>query len=184
MQTQTDAFSSLPIASDEEEETAEMEISYFQSCYPQFSQEYLEKLVNRDIEIFQERMKAFNARPADVPRAGDFIRMLDGELHRIVHCWPKEWGDDATVQTYPGGSFYLGNGYISHSGACNPGVPYEQIKPTNETAMGSCWIFSQDLSGAGRGATAYCRFRVFELVEAKPNDVTGRERRYAEIRGW
>ena len=59
------------------------------------------------------------------PKQGDFVRFADVVLRRISHVWLDENGSPDSIQTSDGGSFYLGDGYLSFSGSLFTSVYYE-----------------------------------------------------------
>ena len=76
------------------------------------------------------------------PRLGDYLILPDGAARRVAHVW-----HDGRVQpTFRGigGSFYLGNEYVSHSGGLEPGIPMERLEMLNETRDGRFWFFHND----------------------------------------
>jgi len=100
----------------------------------------------RDQEILAQRVAILAGRHED-PIVGDFVRMLDGTLRRFTHRWSE--GLQTTVPTLregaePGGSFYLGHGYVSYSGSLDSTVPLTQLELTNETRPGWVWFFHHD----------------------------------------
>jgi hypothetical protein len=68
------------------------------------------------------------------PRIGDYVVFSDGMLHRVSHIW------DDGVQTSRGGSFHLGDGYISFSGGLEPSIPFSDLELTDEKRLGQIWI--------------------------------------------
>ena len=96
------------------------------------------------------------------PRIGDFViphcSFATGKerTERIAH----DWGD-LGVQTAPGGSFYLGEGFVSFSGALNPMISTALLDPTGEIREGWFWFFSRDLRKARNGVKAQAPCRVY-----------------------
>jgi hypothetical protein len=89
----------------------------------------------RDMQIAEDRINLFNDR--DGPRVGDFIIVPGGLYLRFAY----DWGDQIqTTDKQYGGSFHIGNGYVSMSGGLEPGYLKEQIELTNETRRGYFWI--------------------------------------------
>lgn len=123
-------------------------------------------LDQRDVSIVAERMAALDAKPG--PRVGDFVRFSDGTLRRISYRWTDGAGWDGGCQTSDGGSYYLGNGYVSMSGSLHPAVPTEQLTPTGERRDGSVWIFHHDIRQAHNGVDVSVPFRVYEF-DGEPN---------------
>ena len=112
-------------------------------------------LDERDSAIFSERFHAYQ----DIhgPRVGDFVRFADGHLERISHIWPDG------VQTSEGGSFYLGDGYISFSGGLNPLIPSSELEYHADHKRGSVWFFHHDYWQAHNGVNASMDFRVYAV---------------------
>lgn len=115
-----------------------------------------EKLDEWDRAILDERVAAFDARTE--VRTDDFVRHADGVLRQVAYIW----GDDGPVQTCDGGSFYLGNGYVSMSGSLYRGVPMDTLTPTEETRPGAVWFFHHDWHTAHNGVHVQITFRVWE----------------------
>lgn len=90
------------------------------------------------------------------PRVGDFLLFMTGELERFSH----DWGDG--LQTAKGGSFFLNrSGHASFSGALNPYIEVESLKPTKAIVQGSFWFFHHGIPGAGRGVHCELDCRVY-----------------------
>lgn len=112
-------------------------------------------------ELLQIKLAKFNARQG--PRTGDFLRLPEihpklGRYTRLTH----DWGD--TQQTGGmGGSYYLGNGWLSYSGGLDPGIKTADITPQIDEKPGSLWFFDKDISGAGRGVNYTAPMRVFGI---------------------
>jgi hypothetical protein len=108
----------------------------------------------RDAFILAGRKEELDKREG--PRVGDWIRFADGAERRISH----DWGD--SFQYSEGGSFYLGNGYVSFSGGLEPGIPADSLKLTSEVKDGDVWFFHHDYQTAHNGVPATIKFRVYE----------------------
>jgi hypothetical protein len=93
-------------------------------------------LDDRDKAILAARVAAFDS--TEGPRVGDYVRFADGVTRRISWVWPDD------IQTSDGGSFYLGEGYMSFSGALYTSVPTETLTLTKETGDASAWFFHHD----------------------------------------
>ena len=97
------------------------------------------------------------------PRVGDFVILPwsfaphEGRTERISH----DWGEDVGVQTAPGGSFYLGDGFVSVSGAHNPIIFTALLEPTGETRQGWFWFSSGDSRGPGNRIEVQAPCRVY-----------------------
>lgn len=120
----------------------------------------------RDAAILTQRVALLDE--IDGPRVGDFVRYPDWTVRRISHVWDFGDGDDITVQTSNGGSFYLGAGYVSFSGSLFPGIPGSTLTLTDELAMGAVWFFHHDHHRAHNAVQASVPFRVF-ICSMGPN---------------
>jgi hypothetical protein len=116
---------------------------------------------DRDKEIFLRRVQLLDEVPG--PRIGDWIKYADGTILRIGHVWT----DDA-VQPVPGGSFYLGDGYVSFSGSLYRGVPINSLTATSQKRRGRVWFFHDDQSRADNSVHLYAEFRVFRTAYPLP----------------
>ena len=109
----------------------------------------------RDAAIVAARVEALNAHEG--PRVGDFVHMPDGTLRRFTYDW------DDRIQTtdpvFPSRGFYLGNGYVSYSGALDPSIPKDQLTDTGETRPGQVWVFHHDSHQRDYGVDATVDFR-------------------------
>ena len=115
-----------------------------------------DELDERDRTILDERVAAFDADTS--VRVGDYVRHADGVVRQVAHIW----GDDGPVQTCDGGSFYLGNGYLSMSGSLYHGVSMNTLKVTEETRPAYVWFFHHDWHTAGNSTTIPIAVRVWE----------------------
>jgi hypothetical protein len=107
------------------------------------------------LTLVDDRMEKYNQIKG--PRVGDYLRI--GEKYvRFSH----DWGDK--IQTSKGGSFYLGDGYISFSGGLDPAIPKAELKDTGETRTGYIWVFKKDWWAANNGCDFEREFRVFEKI--------------------
>lgn len=110
----------------------------------------------------------------DGPRVGDWVDFADGESRRIAHIWSNRdiWtglAQPVSVQTTDGiGSFYLGDGYVSMSGALHPGVDPILLTDTGKTRPGAVWIFHHDWHRAHNGVDTVVPFRVFDCPVHAP----------------
>lgn len=121
----------------------------------------------RNVEIIERRVAKLDAREG--PRVGDYVRFADGTLRRCSYHWSDDAGWDGGMQTSDGGSFYLGEGYVSMSGSLYSCVPTDSLKPTDETRPGSVWIFNHDMHRAHNGFNFEIPFRVFTCDLPAPN---------------
>jgi len=110
-------------------------------------------LDTRDAAILAERVTTLDKQTG--PRVGDYVRFADGTVRRISY----DWGD--SLQTSAGGSYYLGNGYVSMSGSLYSGVPAETLTDTGERKDGRVWFFHHDYHTAGGGIDVVTSFRVY-----------------------
>jgi hypothetical protein len=100
-----------------------------------------------DAAILAERQAAFLDRADDEgPRQGDVVAFRDGTFLRVSYAWPDriQTGDMRA-------SYYLGNGYMSHSGACFTGVPRAAFTPTGRRSLETAWFFHHDQRRAYNG---------------------------------
>jgi len=114
-------------------------------------------------KILKERMKTLNKIKG--PRVGDFCVHPNGRLDRITH----DWGDSLQVGGISG-SYYLGMGYISHSGGLEPAILINRFIDTGETRMGKIWFFNDDYATAHNGIYYDVPFRVFKITEGGKNE--------------
>lgn len=110
----------------------------------------------RDRAILARRLALWDLREG--PRVGDFAIFADGTTHRFSY----DWGESG-IQTSKGGSYYLGEGYMSMSGGLDPEIKRERIHDTDETRLGSCWFFHHDYRTAGGGVDVLVPCRVFRI---------------------
>lgn len=66
-----------------------------------------------------------------------------------------------SVQVSEGGSFYLGDGYVSFSGSLEPSLPYSSLVDTGDMHDGAVWFFHHDYHQAHNGVSAVAKFRVW-----------------------
>jgi hypothetical protein len=111
--------------------------------------------------ILKRNMAAFDKNEG--PRVGDYVRFSCGTMRRISY----HWGD--SVQTSAGGSFYLGDGYISFSGCLYRSVPVETLTPTDERQDGTVWFPDRDWLRADCAVYARVPLRVFTCSEQAPD---------------
>ena len=107
----------------------------------------------RDLDILAARSAALDA--VSGPRVGDWVEFTDGVSRRISHLWPE------SAQTSDGGSFYLGDGYVSMSGALHDSVPTDSLVITGERRAGAVWFFHHDHATAHNGVETTLLFRVY-----------------------
>lgn len=128
----------------------------FRGKYSLLYNKYLLNPSEEDFKIVENRLELWNE--DQEPRVGDFIKMSNKSYERFAYKWPDG------MQTTNGGSFYLGDGYASMSGALNPTIPFDKIKRTDEMKEGFFWIFHNDIwqEGYGIDVLAPCRVYRFE----------------------
>lgn len=122
---------------------------------------------DKDAAILTERVATLDA--VSGPRVGDYVIFLDGTERRISHIWGDGQSTDS-VQTSDGGSYYLGNGYVSMSGSLYSGVKPETLMDTGEKRDGSVWFFHHDYATAGGRVYTTMPFRVFRCTENAATD--------------
>lgn len=111
-------------------------------------------LDDRNLAILRRNLEALDKHEG--PRVGDFVEFADNVVRRFSHDW-----EENGLQTSDGGSWHLGNGYLSFSGSLHPTVARETLIQTDETRSGSAWFFHHDFSGASRGVDVVIPLRVF-----------------------
>jgi hypothetical protein len=124
------------------------------------------ELDDRDQEILAHRVGLLNK--VEGPRVGDFVTFSNGVERRISYIWRDEQGTLLNVQTSDGGSYYLGDSYVSMSGGLFPGVKPETLALTDSKREGSVWFFHHDLWIAHNGVGATLEFRVFTCTQEAP----------------
>lgn len=125
------------------------------------------ELDEKDAEILARRVALLEERTA--PKVGDWVQFADGKMRRISHIWDWNDGDPAfpLAQTSDGGSYYLGDGYVSMSGSLHPSVHTNTLTETGLRKMGSVWFFHHDYARAHNGIDTVIPFRVWTCsVEA------------------
>lgn len=109
--------------------------------------------------IGEMSVAAWNRKPADKPRVGDYLKLSDGTYSRVT--MRHQYG--AQIGGGEHGSYYLGkDGSVSYSGGLDPSVLYECFKPTDETKRGRFWFFHHGIAGGGRGVDFWVECRVFQ----------------------
>ena len=123
-------------------------------------------LDERDRQIIWERRNSIEL--IEGPRVGDYVEFADGITRRVSHVWDESWGDTSGVQTSDGGSFYLGNSYVSFSGGLYRMVKMGTLTDTGEQRPGRAWIFHHDYATADNGMDVTIPFRVYRCTENAP----------------
>lgn len=111
----------------------------------------------RDHQIVAARLAALDEREG--PRVGDFVIFADGVIRRFSHDW-----DEHGLQTSDGGSWYLGDGYISFSGGLHPTIKRDTLTLAAEHRDAAVWIFHHDMAAAHRGVHVTVPLRVFHCT--------------------
>lgn len=114
---------------------------------------YTAHLDERDTAIALERVQ--QRLEGDHPTQGDYI-LVDGEHRRIAY----DWGDGLYQFECGAGSYYLGDGHVSHSGGLEPGVTIYNLVPGG-TKRAAYWFFHHGVTGAGRGVSLSAPTRVW-----------------------
>lgn len=126
----------------------------------------------RNIEILNTRVEEFNKRATDIPRVGDYIKLVDTKNDLVyytrvtlvhIYHYAKE---KTLVQT--GGrsnSFHLSdNGFISYSGGLDSGIKLKDITYNpEETKKGYIWFFSENRWEAHNSVNYEIDFRVYTV---------------------
>lgn len=123
------------------------------------------ELDQRDRLLLAQRRDALERNEG--PRVGDYVDFADGVQRRISHIWGEGW-DRPGAQTSDGGSFYLGDGYVSFSGGLHPLVPFTTLTLTEERRAGAVWFFHHDYATAHNGIGAVIPFRVYSCAVNAP----------------
>ena len=123
-------------------------------------------LDERDRQIMWERRDSIEL--IDGPRCGDYVEFADGTTRRVSHVWGEDWGEDSGVQTSDGGSFYLGNGYVSFSGGLYRMVKMGTLTLTGERRPGRAWFLHHDWATRDNGVGVTIPFRVYTCSENAP----------------
>lgn len=134
------------------------------------------KVDERDAWIIRSNMMSLFE--SNEPHEGEYVIFADGTLSRVAYVW--RFCDDKNthcrdhnhtaerVQTAPGGSFHLGDGYVSMSGSLNDAVPYSTFTLTNELRLGSAWIAHHNFLQASCSVSCLISFRVWHSTSMPP----------------
>lgn len=120
-------------------------------------------LDEKDQIILKQRQVLLDKSAQAGPMQGDFIRFADGEYRRIAHVWT---GDGQPEHIQPnlasqGGSYYLGEGYVSYSGGLASAIPWCHFSRSSERMRGVIWFFHHDYATAHNGVYDYADFQVW-----------------------
>lgn len=123
----------------------------------------------RDQELLDQRLAHWNKRQG--PRVGDWCVWPGGEVGRFTH----DWGDALQTTCKPGperfmnfglGSFYMTkDGYLSYSGALDPGIALDRLVDTGETRDGDVWFFHHEHARANNGVHVKIPCRVYRIAD-------------------
>jgi hypothetical protein len=115
----------------------------------------MSQLDERNQKILSDRQSAFLS--DSTIKSGDFVRFVDGTLRRVSHVWTDARNKPDSIQTSTGGSFYIGNGYMSFSGGLYSGVDFAQFTRTDETMHGRCWFLTMHEPGEASKSKYFAR---------------------------
>ena len=116
----------------------------------------------RNQRIAERRILKYNERGG--VRVGDYLR-FGGVLYRVTYLLD----DGAQTVKGDGGSFYLGDGFLSYSGGLLRPVPFDNIRVGNYTLeSGRFWFFENDSWRAHGAVEGSAMFRVFEATGEPP----------------
>lgn len=127
-----------------------------------------ERFDDRDAGILIERRSMLFSQPFQ-PAQGDWIEFACGTVRRISHVWLDDNGRPKSIQSSTGGSWYLGRGYISHSGGLFTGVPASTLAPTDQRRDAPIWFFHHDQHRAHNGVHAKVPVRVWKCSQEAPS---------------
>ena len=81
-------------------------------------------------------------------RVGDYVKR-NGKYYRISYIWHDENDKPIQYQIATGGSFYLGEGYVSFSGGLDTGFDEKtKFKNAGYKKNGRVWIFKNNFMTA------------------------------------
>lgn len=97
------------------------------------------------------------------PRVGDLVKFTGSDAyHRIAHKW------DDGYQTAPGGSYHLGDGYMSMSGGLDRSIPIEEFVDTHNRDVTSAWMWHHDRMEAHNGVNVRVFARIYSIDREGP----------------
>lgn len=99
------------------------------------------------------------------PQVGDWIDYPNDVRRRISHIWPASEGYPMQFQTSDGGSWYMGDGYVSFSGSLFVSMPGSTLTASDEWRDGHVWIFHHDHHQADNSKTTQIPFRVWRCSD-------------------
>jgi hypothetical protein len=104
----------------------------------------------------------------EAPTVGDWVEFADGVTRRISYVWP----DGVQTSGYnggDGGSYYLGEGYVSYSGPLFGTVPTDTLTLRADTPRAaSVWFFHHNHRMAHNGINTLAWFKVWKCTEVAP----------------
>ena len=128
-----------------------------------FSKEKLEKVIARDLAMFEEIEKSLLN--INQPVHGDYVE-FDGKISRlsVTH-------GDGSIQLSDGIGVYVSDSFSQASGCVwDPNINIERnrlninnLKLTPKVKKGRCWTFSGNEAGGGRGVYFEINFKVWKL---------------------
>jgi len=115
--------------------------------------------------IFIEKQKRYNQ--IKNPRVGDFIKQ-NKKYYRIAYIWKYETRPYTYQTESGGGSYYLGDKYMSMSGSLNSGFQAQpkDLKLLKETKEGWIWFFKNKLAMAYNGINFKMNMRVYSIPKS------------------
>ena len=118
----------------------------------------LKELENNE-RLFKERSESYSKLTG--VKVGDYVLFSDGNYELVSHVY-----SDGELQTSFCGSFYVfESGVCEFSGGLNRAILESSLSLTDEMKENTCWIFDQDISGAGRAVYFSMPRRVWKSTE-------------------
>lgn len=127
--------------------------------------EIFENLIKRDLELFSQIEKSLLEQ--NEPKEGDFVEYEEGKFARI-----SSDHQDGTFQLSNTIGVYVSDGCTQASGCTwDPSLDhiqqerltFDNLEPTSKKMKGSCWMFSEGISGPHRGVNYDINFKVWRL---------------------
>ena len=113
----------------------------------------------KDLRILERRQVQLLERDDSRPQVGDHVLFTDGTRRRVSHVWRNDEGWDGGIQTSNGGSYYMGDGYISMSGGLRGAIPSDQFSRIHGYRAAKVWFFHLDHHTAHNSVEALVDFR-------------------------
>lgn len=124
------------------------------------------KAITADFELLKAYSNAYqNNFVRNTPILGDALRLPDGQTVYFCHIY------DNKAQTCEGGSFHLGEGYLSYSGGLDSGISFSGIELTAEKFVLPVWFCHRGYLTGGCGIYARIECRIWKTKECA--DLTG-----------